>query len=106
MNDDGHVANFVETEQLVSQKQTLDTYRPFGKGHTLCYAGISRVFLFKFCANARLGSAILGAAWSERWLSQDQNGEVAKEFYGQIKALIFSWDLNLRLLLLIHISSN
>ena len=36
------------------------------------------VFLFKFCANPRLSSIILGAAWSKRWLSQNQNGKVAK----------------------------
>ena len=34
--------------------------------------------MFKFCANPRLCSIILGAAWSKRWLSQDQNGKVAK----------------------------
>ena len=32
VNDDGHVANFVETEQLVKTKATL-LNRPHGKGY-------------------------------------------------------------------------
>ena len=58
VNDDGHVANFVETEQLVRNGKTnnrrqSDASKP----------GVFGSLLLKLCSNPGLCSIILGAAW-------------------------------------------
>ena len=64
--------------------------------------------MFKFSSNPRISSTLLGAAWGKCWLSQDQNGKVAKSVSAQTLTWLssFSGDLNCRLLLLIRTSSN
>ena len=71
VNDDGHVANFVETEQLVRIDKTNNRRRSDASK-----SGVFGSLLLKLCSNPGLCSIILGAAWDKCGFTQNQNGKV------------------------------
>ena len=71
VNDDGHVANFVETEQLVRIDKTNNRRRSDASK-----SGVFGSLLLKLCPNPGLCSIILGAAWDKCGFTQNQNGKV------------------------------